>query len=143
PLAYLAAVLDQALRIDEVVPPYPARAHAEYRRELAREQRDAAAASLGATLAELDTRDPAAAASTGAGLAAFRAARAQLPAPGTPLARRAWSGHAPPPHAANDAGPEQAWPAVAQPGAGPPASWSPGTGRDRAADPDCADRSDA
>lgn len=102
PLAFLAALLDRALTGDQA-PPYPARRHDAHRRAVAGAARATASARLADTLAELDTH---AAGATGAGLAAFRAARAQL-------GRR---------------DPEP-WPAVTPPGGGLPEHWQHGTDR--------------
>lgn len=135
PLKYLAAVLDEALTVEDLVPPYPARAHTEYRHQLAIDQHHAAQARLAATLADYDDRDAAAAAATGTGLAAFQAERARLAA-----ARRTRSplGHRGDPDDAG-AGPGEAWPPVAQPGAGLPAGWRPGEDREQRPDPGRAD----
>lgn len=117
PLRYLAAVLDEALKVEDLAPPYPARAHTEYRHQLALDQHHAAQARQAATQADHDARNAAAAAATGTGLAAFRAERTRL-------------GHR--------ADPGQAWPPVAQPGAGRRAGWRPDEDRDQHPDPAAA-----
>jgi hypothetical protein len=103
PLAVLAASLDRALTGDQA-PPYPARRYDEYRRARAAVAHAAESARLAATLAELDAH---AAGSTGAGLAVFRAARAQM--------------------VTATAG--EAWPAVTPPGGGLPERWQHGADR--------------
>jgi hypothetical protein len=100
PLAFLAVMLDRALTGDQA-PAYPSRRYDAHRRAVAAAAHAAAQARLAGTLAELDAH---AAGSTGAGLAAFRAARAQL------------------------------WPAVTPPGGGLPEHWRHGTDRHDQAD---------
>jgi hypothetical protein len=116
PLAYLAAVLDQALTVEDLVPPHPARAHTEHRQRLAEQAAETRRAEQARLRAELDARDAGAAASTGAGRAALHAEMARIAA-----ARRRSPGQASVPAAGAE--PAEAWPPVAQPGSGlPPAS---------------------
>jgi hypothetical protein len=109
PLAYLAAALDRALTVEDLVPPYPARAHTEHRQRLAAERHAAARAEHARLRAEFDARDAAAATASGAGRAAARAVLAGI------QARRAAAAPA-------EAEP---WPETAQPGAGIPAPRRP------------------
>lgn len=102
PLAYLAAVLDEALS-GERPPPAPARRYDAHRAQVAVDAALAAASGHQDLRAEFDARDAAAAASTGRGRAAARAALAAIvgrrhPAPSPPV--------------------ECEWPEVAQPGSG-------------------------
>ncbi|GGM22276.1 hypothetical protein ACFFX1_11235 [Dactylosporangium sucinum] len=93
PLAYLAAVLDQALTGD-AEPPHPARRHAEHRHQVAAATSDTQRDAQAARRAELDARDAAAASgeTRAAGVAAARAAirRHQPAAPAVSAANCDW-----------------------------------------------------
>lgn len=101
PLAYFRTLLDEALAGD-VEPPHPARRHAEHRRQVAKAAGAEQTAESSRLRAELDARDAAAAASSGAGRAAMRAEMARLAA-----RRRGIPAAAPV---------DVEWPKVAQPG---------------------------
>ncbi len=128
PLAYLAAVLDQALTAEDLVPPYLARAHTEHRHRLATAAADARHAEQAGTRAVLDERDQAAVHGHA------RTARAELAALRTRLPdrlRRADRAQlVDGPGATADGDLAAAWPPVAQPGTGLPAGWRHGADRD-------------
>jgi hypothetical protein len=115
PLTYLATILDRALTNDTAVVPQPSPVRAAWIAERAASHPATATTDRQQLHAQLDERAATAAAATGAGLQAFRAARARL-------------GHQPSPAATSAAAPassEVEWPAHALPGTGLPPGRKP------------------
>jgi hypothetical protein len=116
PLVYLARVLDRALTNRSATVPHYSPVRAAFEQEVLAAELAAQAERTAALRAQLDKRTATAAAATGSGLAAFRAARAALGhLPGGPAQAPAeLTTRTDDENAATD------WPEPAQPGAGLP-----------------------